>query len=101
MARKGRNRVKTKKGMWIVVMVALVLCAMMLVGRYHLEKTSKVLAAQQQQLEEDIERAENRKEALDNQEAYMQTDEFVEDIAREKLGMVKGDEILFKAQDKQ
>lgn len=100
MAKRQRNRVKTKKGMWIVVVVALVLCGFMMFEQYHLSKTSKALAIQEQELETKIEAANDKKEALDNQEAYMQTSEYVEQVAREKLGMVKDNEILFKAQDK-
>lgn len=100
MGRRQRNRVKTKKGMWIVVTIALIICGSMMVSRYQLEKTSKTLAAEQQKLEQSIDAAEEKKKALDNQETYMQTDEYIEEVAREKLGMVKGDEILFKARDK-
>lgn len=100
MAKRQRNRVKTKKGMWIVVVVALVLCGFMMFSQYRLSKTSKALAVQEQELEMKIEAANDKKEALDNQEAYMQTSEYVEQVAREKLGMVKDNEILFKAQDK-
>jgi cell division protein DivIC len=87
--------------MWIVAAVAVVLCASMLIGQYKLQKTSNALAAEQTQLEQGVEDAKAKRKALDNQEAYMQTDEYVEDVARDKLGMVKDNEILFKAQDKQ
>ena len=40
-----------------------------------------------------------KKKELDNQETYMQTDEYIEEVAREKLGMVKDGEILFKARE--
>ena len=73
----------------------------MMFSRYELEKTSRSLAAEQQKLEQSIDTAQEKKEALNNQETYMQTDEYVEEVAREKLGMVTGDEILFKARDKQ
>lgn len=101
MARRQRNRVKTKKGMWIVALVAVVLCVSMLAGRAELSKTSRALEVEEQKLERDIEAQQEKREELDNKEAYMQTDEYIEEVAREKLGMVKDDEILFKAADKQ
>lgn len=101
MARRQRNRVKTKKGMWIVALVAVVLCVSMLVGRAELSKTSRALAVEEQKLKRDIETEQEKQEELDKKEAYMQTDEYIEEVAREKLGMVKDDEILFKAADKQ
>ena len=36
------------------------------------------------------------KPALEDARKYMQTDEYIEKTAREKLGMVKDNEILFK-----
>jgi cell division protein DivIC len=55
---------------------------------------------EQARLEQCIEEAKDKSKELDNQKAYMQTDEYVEEVAREKLGMVKDDEILFRAGDK-
>ncbi len=46
----------------------------------------------QSQLEQEMERAERLKEERD----YVQTKGYVEKIAKEKLGMVKKDEILLK-----
>lgn len=100
MGRRQRNRVKTKKGKWIVVMVALILCASLYVGQVNLSKKSSVLSAKKAKLTSEIELEKERKQELDNQETYMQTDEYTEKVAREKLGMVKDNEILFKAKDK-
>ena len=38
---------------------------------------------------------EKRKEEIAEYQEYTQTDEFVEDVAREKLGLVHDDEIVF------
>ena len=38
---------------------------------------------------------EKRKEEIAEYQKYTQTDEFVEDVAREKLGLVYDDEIVF------
>ncbi|MBQ4232891.1 MAG: septum formation initiator family protein [Lachnospiraceae bacterium] len=100
MARRQRNRVKTKKGMWIVVLVTLVICGALFYGMSKLEVKQKALAVEQARLEQCIEEAKDKSKELDNQKAYMQTDEYVEEVAREKLGMVKDDEILFRAGDK-
>ncbi len=101
MGRRQRNRVKTKKGMWVVVVFAVVICGVMVVNQHQLKKTSSALEVQQEQLQDKIKAAKAKSTQLDNQETYMQTDKFVEEVAREKLGMVKDDEILFKARDKQ
>ena len=99
MSRRQRSRVKTKKGMWIVALVAVVLSVSMLTGRARLTKTSSALAVAQRRLHQQIATAKEKKKELDNQETYMQTDEYIEEVAREKLGMVKDGEILFKARE--
>ena len=99
MSRRQRSRVKTKKGMWIVALVAVVLSISMLTGRARLTKTSSALAVEQSRLQQQIDTAKEKKKELDNQETYMQTDEYIQEVAREKLGMVKDGEILFKAKE--
>lgn len=56
-------------------------------------------AAQKSDLEEQIAEEEQRSEDLETQSTYVQTDQYVEDTAREKLGMAKDNEIIFKNED--
>ena len=39
-----------------------------------------------------------RKEEIDKLKKYMETDEYAEEVAREKLGLVKDNETVFKKQ---
>ena len=38
----------------------------------------------------------NRTKEIDEQKEYMQTDEYIAEVARDKLGLVKGNEIVFE-----
>ena len=38
----------------------------------------------------------NNLKAIDEQKEYMQTDEYIAEVARDKLGLVKGNEIVFE-----
>lgn len=62
----------------------------------------KQLSQYQQELEEldnkMIEETERTKE-IDDMKEYMETDEYAEEVAREKLGLVKDNEIVFKEQE--
>ena len=98
--KKRRSRVKPKKGMWFVVLAAIVISVSLSVGKSNLQKKSAVLEQEKVKINNHIDEAKEKSKELEEQEAYMQTDEFAEDMAREKLGMVKDDEILFKAKDK-
>ena len=42
-----------------------------------------------------IDRAENQK-AIEEKAAYQKTDAYIEDLARDKLGLVHENEIIFK-----
>ena len=45
-----------------------------------------------------ISEEEMRKKEIEDLEAYVGTDEYVEDVAKDKLGLVYPDEILFEAE---
>ena len=47
-------------------------------------------------LDRQIEEEEGRTTEIDDLKEYMKTDEYVEETAREKLGLVKENEIVFK-----
>ena len=50
-------------------------------------------------LEEAIASEERRAEEIEELEAYTKTKKYVEDVAKEKLGLVYEDEIIFKSKD--
>ncbi len=55
--------------------------------------------AQISELEKEKQAEEQRAEEIEEYKEYVGTDEYVEDTARDKLGMVKENEILFKAEE--
>lgn len=62
----------------------------------------KQLSQYQQELEElDNKMAEEteRTKEIDDMKEYMETDEYAEEVARDKLGLVKDNEIVFKEQE--
>lgn len=46
-------------------------------------------------LQEQIEYEKKRAEEVENMKSQVDTDEYIEKVAREKLGMIKRDEIVF------
>lgn len=51
---------------------------------------------QERTLTKKIEEEESRTEEIDKQKEYMQTDGYVEETARDRLGLVKDNEIIFR-----
>lgn len=46
-----------------------------------------------------IEAEERRAEEMDELEAYTKTKKYIEDVAKEKLGLVYEDEVIFKSRE--
>ena len=97
---KSSNKINTNKAtIKIISFVVAVLCAVLLVLSISLH--SKVEADQQKVsvLEQQIGDETKRTEEINDLEDYMKSDEYIEQVAKEKLGMVNDGEIIFKESD--
>lgn len=96
---QGKNRILQHKisvlGIsGVIVMLAVVLA----VGSMSLREKNERYKAQQAELETQLEEQKARSEEIEALEEYVGTDEYVEDVAKEKLGLVNPNEILFQAE---
>lgn len=101
MGKSGRQSTKNRKannylGMLAISLVVLVLLGALIVQGYGLQNRLSVYEARAAALEESIEEEEARTEEIENLKKYMQTDEYAEEVARERLGLVKDNEIVFQ-----
>lgn len=78
----------------VIVLLAVILSA----GSISLQKKNKAYKAKEAELEAQLKEEEAHAEEIDALEEYVGTDEYVEDVAKEKLGLVNPNEILFKAE---
>ncbi len=53
--------------------------------------------ARKQELASEIEAENKRTKEIEEYGKYTQTDEYIEEVARDKLGLVKDNEIIFKS----
>lgn len=99
--RKGYGkRKKNRTGVGIIAFVVLILFAIVSYRRVGLEERSKEDGLKIARLESQIQEQEERTVDINNLKAYVQTKKYIEDIAREKLGLVYQDEIIFQGEDK-
>lgn len=91
-----RKRSQNRFSMFLVTLVVLMIVAVVAVKSVELQDKLDVKAKEQQQLESQIAAEEARAEAIEEFGKEVQTRGYIEDIAREKLGLVYEDEILFK-----
>ena len=63
-----------------------------------MHKKNKAYKAQEEELQKQLEEEELRAEEIEELEDYVGTDEYIEDVAKDKLGLVYPNEILFEAE---
>lgn len=83
----------------IIVIVCLVMCAVVF-NSHRIKVKEREYAAQEAELDLQIAEAKAEQKALDEQEEYMKTDAYKEQVAREQFGMVKKGEYILKEEDK-
>lgn len=100
--RKKSSKIKIANnyaGMLAIAAVVLVLLAALMIQSRSLTNRLMVYDTRAAALEEQIEEEQARTEEIDDLKDYMQTDEYAEEVARNRLGLVKDNEIVFQEQN--
>ncbi len=94
-------RIKQKKRLEsrLIIFALVTLAIVAAFGTMNLREKHRIYEMREQELEDLIAEEEKRAEDLKELEKYMETKKFVEEIAKERLGLVYEDEILFKAKE--
>jgi cell division protein DivIC len=96
--RRRRRRNSNKLGfISIGVVLSFVLAGLFIQGN-KLEKKNQQYQKKEDELTAKIEEESQRTEDIEELSKYMQTKEFVEKTAKDKLGLVYEDEIIFKSE---
>lgn len=82
--------------MLCISLVVLFLLGILLWQGNALERELTAYREQEQILTRKVEEEKARTQEIDGQKEYMQTDEYVEEAARDRLGLVKDNEIIFR-----
>ncbi|MBR5968164.1 MAG: septum formation initiator family protein [Lachnospiraceae bacterium] len=96
MRRKGRS---SRAAMGIIVIIVMFICVLILVKT---EKLSSELNAKNEtimQLDASIAAANEKTKSIENEIKYRETDDYIEDQAREALGLRYPDEIILVPQE--
>lgn len=94
-----RKHTDRQSNRFAIVAVTVVLVSLALVIRLRvssLKEKQQQYIEREQSLKQQVEQQEQRAEELDEYRIYVQTKQYIEKIAKEKLGLVKPDEILIK-----
>lgn len=98
MARKAAYRKKrqNRTGMLLVITVVLMMLVVVAVKSVELREKRATYLAREEQLMQEIEAEQERTEDIEEYQKYTQTKKYVEEVAKEKLGLVYEGEIIFK-----
>lgn len=93
------TRQKKRLEVRLILFALVTLISVAAFGTMNLNAKKAVYAKRQQELENQIAEEEQRAQDIEELKKYMETKKFVEEIAKERLGLVYEDEILFKAKE--
>ncbi|MGN0168069.1 MAG: septum formation initiator family protein [Acetatifactor sp.] len=91
-----RKRNQNRFSMFLVSLVVLMIVVVVAVKSVELQDKIDAKAREEEQLNKQIAAEEERTQEIEEFGKEVQTKGYIEDVAREKLGLVYEDEILFK-----
>ncbi|WP_394523769.1 septum formation initiator family protein [Lacrimispora sp. JR3] len=66
-----------------------------------LKEKERYYAARMESLQTQVDKEQQRAKELEDYRIYVQTKQYIEEVAKQKLGLVKPDEILLKPSERQ
>ena len=94
--RKRRERLGNRMAMVGITFVVLSMAVVMNIRGATLREKDLAYQIKEENLTDQLEEERRRAEELEEQRIYVQTKEYIEKVAKEKLGLVNPDEILLK-----
>ncbi len=93
------NKKYSKRGISIIVVIVLLIVGLIAIRTNSLRQDLKDKENELTTLEQKIVEAREETDAINNEIIYRQTDEYIEDRAREDLGLRHEDEIILKPKE--
>ncbi len=94
-----RKKLQNRTSMTLIIMIVAVLLLVVGVKGYGLTKERERLQAEYQANQKILEEQDAEEMEIEEYKKYMQTPQYYEDMAKEKLGMVYENEIIFVPED--
>ncbi len=94
-----RKKRQNRLGMALVSIVVIMLFTVIMIKSTDLKEKKAAYDEKEAALEQQIENENERTQELIEYEKYTKTAKYVEEVAKEKLGLVYEDEIIFESED--
>lgn len=95
---KKKVKKRRKSGVYMITAVVFVLCFIFVYNSFDMKSQIRSNAEVEADLRSQITQQEELKEELVKESDYVKSDDYIEEIARDKLGLVHKNEIIFKKQ---
>ncbi len=98
---KTRRALKRKKRLELRIVTLAVLCLLIVAsfGKHRLRLKNDAYRQREEELMAQIQEEEERTQEIEELRIYVRTKKYAEEVAKERLGLVYKDEILFKAKE--
>lgn len=100
MAKRRRRKRLSPFTVFGVIVLCLVLCSTLAYRTVSLKAQTAKYSAQITELEKEQKRLDEEKAELEDYKSYVKSKEYMEEVAREKLGLVYPNEIIFEPDEK-
>ena len=97
--RKRSTRRQSRLASMFIIVAVVVVCTASLFKISDLYNESRELTYTEETLEKKLEQTELDRQELEAREQYMKTKQYIEDVAKEKLGLVYPDEIVIRPEE--
>lgn len=94
-----RKKRQNRLGMFLVTIVVLMLLVVVSINSVGLRQKKESYLEREQALQEQIDAEKERSEQIEEYRKYTQTKKYVEEVAKEKLGLVNEGEIIYKPEE--
>ena len=94
-----KKRFSKKTGMFFTLLTVVVLFAIISYQKIGLDAKDRALKEEKVRCEQKISDLEKEEQTIEEYREYVKSDEYIEDVAREKLGLVYPDDIVFEPGD--
>lgn len=99
--KKKKMQKTTRISMHIITAVVMVFFCLLTYKTVSLKEQVAEYEAKMEDYQKDIQNLEEEREHIEAMKEYVKTDRYVEKVAREKLGLVYEDEVIFQADDRE
>lgn len=97
--RKSNRNKKRGTGLGLIFLLVLSMCGVVTIKKQGLNQEQIIAKELFNEIEEEIKTEEELTKKLEAQAAYMQTNKFKEEVARDKFGLVYEDEYMLKSKE--